>query len=130
MRTTEKIMVEKNVTTYKCDFCDRHTKDNSGCCGSRPIMQCSLCKKDMCSSHREWYQEDSSSDYYDAIICPDCNPAFKLAWEHAKEIAMWDDSLSYIATNLYNEMQKGMPIEDLSHTITFNDGLDEENHNG
>jgi hypothetical protein len=48
--------------------------------GTSPIMSCTMCKKDICNDHRTFYKEDHL-DYYAAVICPDCNPKFKKAWE-------------------------------------------------
>lgn len=82
MRTTKTILVEKEVTTHKCDFCDFTTNDNHGCCGWNPLMICSICDKDICRKHRELYSEDPMDDYpHGVMACPDCNPAVKQNWD-------------------------------------------------
>lgn len=84
MRTTRTEMVPKEITTYTCDICDWSTENNSGCCGSSPIMQCELCEKDCCRDHRESFFEDPwSQDYPNITVCSDCHPKAKLAWEAA-----------------------------------------------
>ena len=75
MRTTRKELVEKEITTYACDFCDFTTENNRGCCGVAPIMYCNICGKDCCHEHREFYTEDHWSDYPDGLYaCPECQP--------------------------------------------------------
>lgn len=76
------VKIAKVTTTYKCDFCDRSTIDNHGCCGWQPIMSCDICDKDVCRDHREFYTEDAWSDYPRGVMsCPDCNAAVKQNWE-------------------------------------------------
>lgn len=103
MRTKRTIVIEKEIITYICDFCTYSTEDNRGCCGFAPIMRCSLCNKDTCSKHRHVYSEDPSSDYYDAIVCDDCNVLFKEAWEWAEKHAERYDNIYYdIAASRFN----------------------------
>lgn len=73
MRTTKKVLVEKEVTTWKCDFCDFETEHNHGCCGTRTIHDCSFCGKDCCKDHRKLYWENPwGDDYPDFCACQDC----------------------------------------------------------
>lgn len=88
MRTTKTIMVEKKITTCKCDFCESTTQNNSGCCGVAPIMYCTICEKDMCHRHRKFYTEDEWEDYpYGFYACPDCQPTAGMNWMWLQENA-------------------------------------------
>ncbi|KKL78969.1 hypothetical protein LCGC14_2019520 [marine sediment metagenome] len=94
MRTTRIEMVEKEITTWKCDFCDKESEGNSGCCGVRPIMICKICNKDCCREHRHWYSEDDWGDYpYGFYACPNCEPNTTLAWDWAMEYAGRHDDI-------------------------------------
>lgn len=82
MITKEEVMVKKTITTYKCDLCDFSTTNNKGCCGSAPIMKCTICKKDVCRNHREFFTEDFISDYpHGFYTCFDCEPTAREIWE-------------------------------------------------
>ena len=91
MRTTEKVMVEKEITTYSCDIkgCGFSTTSNSGCCGQSPIMSCDLCGKDACGKHRESKWENEWEDYPDMTICDEClyEGNGNLAWSAALQTA-------------------------------------------
>ena len=97
MRTERIELIPTKIVTWKCDFCETFTDDNRGCCGSSTIMTCSTCGKHMCYGHRYYYQEDSSSDYPDVVICPECNPKFKESWEYVVETADRHDDITEIA---------------------------------
>lgn len=93
MRTTrvETKVVEEEITTYTCDFCDYSTERNQGCCGVQPIMSCSICEQDVCPDHRHWFSDDHWSDYPDGFYaCPDCQPLAQELWDNAEyEERMW-----------------------------------------
>ena len=105
MRTTEIVMVEQKITTHSCDNdnCDFSTTSNKGCCGQSPIMVCTFCQKDCCGKHREGFWENDWDDYYhDLMLCDDCAPRGRLAWEHAKETAGRYDSLREVTEEIFN----------------------------
>ena len=82
MRDTRVEMVEQKITTYKCDFCDFSTENNRGCCGTAPIMPCSICDKDACREHRDFFTEDPYEDYpYGFYACKDCEPLARKNWD-------------------------------------------------
>ena len=95
MITTKEVTYTKTETikTWHCDFCSYTTQDNRGYYCSQPVMECSLCKKHMCTKHRNWYEEDSNSDYADALICPSCDKKFRSAWEWALDNAGRNDDI-------------------------------------
>lgn len=97
-------LVEVEITTWKCDFCEISTEHNTGCCGSTPIMTCNICRKHMCHKHRHYYQEDGASDYFDVIVCPVCNPKFKEAWEWAQDNAGRHDSIYEVSMNRFSTL--------------------------
>lgn len=108
MRTTEikTRVVKEKITTFKCDFCDFSTKSNKGCCGVRPIMECSICNKDICYEHRDFLTEDHWSDYPSGLyICPDCEPIAKQAWGWAQEYAGRYDDICDVTRERIKEMQ-------------------------
>lgn len=105
MITKEEVLVPTTITTWKCDFCAFETKHNTGCCGWRPVVSCCICRKDMCRKHNNSYQEDESSDYADAMVCPDCNIKFKPAWNWAGENAgRYEDLLKVAIEYMNNEL--------------------------
>lgn len=91
MRTVEKVMVEKEVTTYTCDICGWNTTNNNGCCGSAPIMKCDLCRQDACQHNGHFHQFEESdfwtSDYPDITMCTDCLPQGEKSWKIARAFA-------------------------------------------
>lgn len=112
MRTSRTEMVEKIVTTYRCDFCSFSTEHNSGCCGYSAIMSCSICEKDMCHKHRHVYEEEPWSDSYpDFVVCPDCNPDLSVAWNWALCNARRHDSIVEVTKEAFERIKNG---EDLS----------------
>jgi hypothetical protein len=105
VRKSRKIMVEKEITTYKCDYCDYSTTNNRGCCGSAPIMACSFCDKDICREHRDFFTEDWSSDYPSGLYaCPDCQQKASEAWYWAIENAGRYDDIEKIALERFKEI--------------------------
>ncbi len=113
MRTTQTIMVEKVITTSKCDFCNFSTTYNSGCCGYRPIMECDFCKKDICSSHRGELAEDDWSDYYPKLLyCNSCAVKAHEAWDKAQEIAGRHDDIFDLTMKIYRKEQDNIGFVD------------------
>lgn len=109
MKTTRIEMVEEKITTWKCDFCDKESEGNSGCCGVRPIMSCHICEKDCCREHRTWYSEDHWSDYpHGFYACPNCEPTATLAWEWAEEYAGRHDDIVEVTMERYKEIENGL----------------------
>lgn len=105
MRTTRTVTYEKEVTTYKCDFCDFKTESNSGCCGYRPIMECDFCNRDICGKHRHELAEDTSGDYYQKLLfCDGCSEIAHQAWDKAVETAGRYDDIFELARNYFKEM--------------------------
>ena len=94
MKTTKIVLVEKEVTTWKCDFCETSTDHNSGCCGQRQIMTCMYCEKDGCHKHRTVFYEQYDDDYPLTIACQDCAPKITKAIEYAKQQAGYGAYLS------------------------------------
>ena len=104
MRSTKTIMVEKEVTTWKCDFCDYQTDHNKGCCGSAPVMKCNFCEKDACREHRKAYFENSwTQDYPDFMACEDCIPKADkceyIATQVAGRYEIWTEVVDKIWNN-------------------------------
>ena len=97
-------MVPTDITTYTCDVCGYSTENNRGCCGSAPIMQCQLCKDDVCRTCRECFEENPCGDYCDVIVCTNCEPKFKEAWEWALEYAGRNDAIDDVAIERYKEI--------------------------
>lgn len=88
MKTTEKKMVEVEVTTWKCDLCDLTIENNRGCCGTAPIMRCQICNKDVCREHRTFFTEDYGEDYpHGFYACDNCREEAQRAWDDAQEVA-------------------------------------------
>lgn len=110
MRTTEKVLIEKEITTYKCDFCVFETKNNGGCCGRAPILRCSFCEKDMCYKHRTEFDEDGG-DYYDFCVCPECLPDVQQAWDHAKEYAGRYDDICDVTRSAFKEIREQRALD-------------------
>ena len=109
MKTTRIEMIEKEITTWKCDFCDKESEGNQGCCGVRPIMSCTICKSDICYSHRAWYTEDDCSDYpHGFYACPTCEPNATLAWKWAEEYAGRHDDIVEVTMKRYKEIKDGL----------------------
>ncbi len=106
MRSTKTIVVEKEVTTWKCDFCDFQTDDNRGCCGSAPIMQCSFCGKDACRNHREAFFENYSDDYPDFYACEDCIPKVNKCNYIAEQIAGRYDIWTEVVKKVYENFEE------------------------
>ena len=110
MKTTKKILVEKEITTWKCDFCDFTSEGNRGCCGWHPLMTCDVCDKDVCSEHYNFYSEEPWADYPSGVIaCPDCNPAVKQNWEWLTVYAGRHDD---IVEETIESVKKGVIYED------------------
>lgn len=104
MKTTRKVMVEKEITTWKCDLCNFTTENNRGCCGVAPIMTCRYCKKHVCREHRHFMTEDYSSDYpIGDYVCDDCYPDAKLAWNEAEITAGRYESILEVWDRIYND---------------------------
>ena len=101
MRTKEIRTIKKEVTIYKCDFCDYTTEKNTTyVSGYEPIAACSFCDKDICNSHRKYYEHFYKNvdydDYDDAIaliVCPDCKPVIDEAWDWAEDVLELGDSM-------------------------------------
>jgi hypothetical protein len=72
-----KPVVTKKEIEYICDVCGKIVKNNKGCYGSRPIMECTNCKIDVCISCR-YLEYDIGSDYPDGCYCFAC-------WEIGKK---------------------------------------------
>jgi len=113
MRNTRTVMVEKEITTYKCDLCNYSIEHNKGCCGFAPIMVCNVCKKDCCTDCRKSYFEDWGSDYHDWLVCSECEPLASLAWEIAQQTAGRYESMSNVAETRLEEIKKGEWAEEL-----------------
>jgi len=113
MRTTETVMVEKEITTYGCDLCDYSIKHNNGCCGSAPIMMCDVCKKDCCTDCRTSYFENDWEDYHDWLVCAECNQLASLAWEIARETAGRHDQIEEVAKTRLDELKNGEWVDEL-----------------
>ncbi len=109
MRKTETITVEKEITIYKCDFCDYTTVNNRGCCGVNPIMKCELCSKDICRKHRNSYFE-FDGDYPTITVCNDCNILFSKAWNWATTEYDYDEenefSIYKMAIRKFKELKQ------------------------
>ena len=105
MRTTRTVMVEKEITTYKCDFCEYQIENNTGCCGQRSIMECGICGKDACRQHRESFYEHDQ-DYPDITVCNACLPNFRIAWEEAKILAGRYEDIGDVSKRIFKEMQE------------------------
>ncbi len=104
MRTKRIEMVEKEITTWKCDFCDFSTEKNTGCCGVSPINMCHYCKKDICREHCNWYSEDDWGDRPAGFYaCGECNPRAKMAWELADQFAGRHDSIFEVTDKYFND---------------------------
>lgn len=106
MRTTEKKLVEVTETTYRCDFCDYHTNDNTGG-ARRPIAECDFCKRDICMKHRHELVEDIGSDYYDFIVCCTCWPKISKVWEYSLHIAGRHESIRDVVERVLEEVENG-----------------------
>lgn len=106
MRTTKTVLVEKQVTTYKCDLCDYSIENNSGCCGSAPIMQCSLCRQDCCRDCRTAMWEHDWNDYPDMMICNGCQPKGQQAWDIAQQIAGRYEDLTEITKKVFENFDE------------------------
>lgn len=94
-------MIEKEIMTWSCDFCDQSTEINSGCCGTRQIMSCAICKKDCCREHRESFYE-MDQDYPDITVCANCQPKFTIAWDKTDEWAKRYDNYADVAVKIFN----------------------------
>ncbi len=96
MKWTEERTIE--VTMWKCDLCDFQTESNKGCCGTAPIMQCWICCKHVCRSHRHFFSEDWHSDYPRGFYaCDECREEAQRAWDDALEMAgRYDDILDVV----------------------------------
>lgn len=105
MRTTRTVMVEKEITTYKCDFCEYQIENNTGCCGQRSIMECGICGKDACRQHRKSFYE-YDQDYPDITVCADCLPIFKYVWEYARLNAGRNDDISEFCRKTLKEIEQ------------------------
>lgn len=88
MRTTKTVVVEKEVTTYKCDHCDYSTTKITGMCGLGNMNVCDFCKSDCCRDHHNVIYEDSS-DYYTLGVCKRCWPLTEKIWD-LLERSEWD----------------------------------------
>lgn len=107
MRTLRIEMVEKQITTYRCDLCNFTTEHNSGCCGYSTIMICYMCKKDMCHNCRHVYEENSWSDRPDMVVCSECNPDVSKAWDWALDNAGRYDSIVEVTEEAFERIRKG-----------------------
>lgn len=105
MRTTRTVVVEKEITTYKCDFCEYQTENNNGCCGQRSIMICGICGKDACSVHRKSFYE-YDQDYPDITVCADCLPIFEHVWNYAIREAGRGDDISEFCKQTMKEIEQ------------------------
>ncbi len=103
MRTKTTKTYEKEVTVYKCDFCDYETDHNRGCCGSSPVMQCYFCGKDGCSNHRKSYWENEWEDYPDFTACADCIPKVEKCEQIARMAAGRYDIWRDFVKKVYDE---------------------------
>ena len=101
MKTTKKVIIEKEIDVYKCDFCDYETEHPEGW----SITQCDICKRHCCRHHREIYTEDPYSDKVDIITCLDCKPLMDMAWEWAQDNAGRYDDISEIAIQRFHEIK-------------------------
>lgn len=103
MITSRTILVEKVITTHKCDYCDYSTENNTGCCGWRPVMKCHLCSKDCCRDHVEYFEE-VPCDYPYLVVCEGCKEWAVAAWEWANETAGRHDDLREMIMKMYKEV--------------------------
>lgn len=102
MKTTRTELIEKQITTYSCDFCNFKTENNSGCCGHAPIMTCSFCNKDICGDCRHELYEDDYDDYYQKLIyCPVCAAKALEAWDNAHEIARYGADIFELTMKIF-----------------------------
>jgi len=104
--TKRKVMVEKEVTTWKCDFCDTQTDHNSGCCGTSRIMRCSFCGKDACRDHRKVYWENDWEDYPDFCACQDCMPRVDQCEYIARQVAGRYDIWREVVQKVYDNFEE------------------------
>ena len=115
MKTKRIEMIEKEITTWKCDFCDKESEGNQGCCGTRPIMECKICDKDICYDHRHFYTEDDWSDYpHGFYACTSCKPEADKAWEYAEAFASRHEDIVEKAMEWYTldkETQDALDME-------------------
>jgi hypothetical protein len=102
MITKEKVMVEQEVTTWTCDFCDTKTTRNSGCCGVQQIMRCNFCGKDACKDHRKLYWEKEWHDYPDLCACQDCIPKVDMCEHVAEQMAGRYDNWREVVKRIYD----------------------------
>jgi hypothetical protein len=66
------------MTHWMCDICEVVTDDNTGCCGSRPIMQCTICGNEVCDECRNSYDYFHWwGDHPDRIIYCKCCSTIK-----------------------------------------------------
>jgi len=106
MITEKKVMVEKIIKTYICDFCTFSTENNRGCCGVAPVMSCDACGKHACREHRKSYWEDPSRDYHDLMVCQDCIPIMDKAWELAEDTAGRYECIEEVAMKIFKSMKE------------------------
>lgn len=92
MRWIEHKTIE--VKVWKCDFCDKFTKEKNGCCGVAYIEQCDVCGKDICRDHRKFFTKEGWKDYPAGIFsCPECLDEVEEAWEEADSNIWMDDDM-------------------------------------
>ena len=108
MKTTKTVVVEKEVTTWKCDFCDFEidNEDNRGCCGSAPIMTCHFCGNDACRKHRESIQENSWAENSEFVVCQDCKPKVDMCQHITSNIIGRYDSWVEVMEKIYNNFEE------------------------
>lgn len=111
MKTTRKVMVEKEITTWKCDLCDYTTENNRGCCGSSPIMTCWICNRDCCSDCRFFFTEDWDEDYPRGFrACSDCKEEADKAWEMALDVAGRHEDIRDVTERMF-AILRGYPFK-------------------
>lgn len=106
MITTRTELVEKEITTYACDFCDYSIEHNKGYCGVAPIQECHFCGKHLCRECRteEWENDDSYSAEMRA--CPDCKERALEAWEIARDFAGRHDRMYDVVQNVFKNLEE------------------------
>jgi len=124
MITSNKVLVEQTITTYKCDFCVNSTNKNYFYGGWEYITQCIGCGKHICPDHRNVYQihRDKSYDYPDAVVCPDCNETFSESWNYALNSIKLSDSVKPMALSKFKELNG---LEDYNLWKMFAEMLDQ-----
>jgi hypothetical protein len=94
MRTVTTNPDGSTVTTTRCDWCDSTcTESSRGPRYTPHIRKCDGCEKHACYAHLEPFDE-LGFDEAEFFICPDCEPVYQEADEHAKTVRSGQPSYS------------------------------------